>query len=135
MFVNVGIIDDNLNEENETFFGTLKSLDATPDNVLIGAPSRAVATIIDDDPISKCTSMLNIISLAMACINVNLCIYVCIHGFVFIVVVQFLNDTSSALESAGVMAFTVISLVRSDRPFSVQVCTRETNSPPATGLL
>ena len=47
-----------------------------------------------------------------------------------IIVVQFLNDTTSALESAGVIAFTVISLSRSDRPFSVQVCTREINSAP-----
>ena len=69
--------------------------------------------------------------------------YVYVHGFVFIVVVQFLKNTSSALESAGVIAFTVISLVRSDRPFSVQVLTREidsaptrqTDSPPAEGLL
>ena len=53
VLVNVGITDDSINEENETFIGILKSLDATPSNVLIGAPSRAIGTIINDDPISK----------------------------------------------------------------------------------
>ena len=45
--------------------------------------------------------------------------------FLFIIVVQFLNDSSSALESDGVISFTVISLMPTDRVFSVQVCTRD----------
>lgn len=55
VLVNVGITDDTINEENETFIGILKTLDATPGNIIIGKPSRAVGTIIDDDIISKYT--------------------------------------------------------------------------------
>ena len=50
-------------------------------------------------------------------------------------VVRFLNNASSAEESAGSILFTVISLVTSDTPFSVQVCTRESVPVSARGLL
>ena len=46
-------------------------------------------------------------------------------GFLFIIVVQFLNDSSSAVESDGVISFTVVSLMPTNRTFSVQVCTRD----------
>ena len=49
--------------------------------------------------------------------------------------VQFLNDTSNAFENDGVIPFIVISLVPSDKPFSVQVCTREIVPLSAEGLL
>ena len=83
VLVNVGITDDSINEENETFIGILKSLDATPSNVLIGAPSRAIGTIINDDPISKynlyivCHFTLQLVKL---CVNASsLYMYVCIR--------------------------------------------------------
>jgi len=47
--VNVDITDDNVHEENETFIGSLKTSDSTPDHVSIGTPSTAIGTIIDDD--------------------------------------------------------------------------------------
>ena len=52
-----------------------------------------------------------------------------------LLVVRFLNDTSSAVESEGSILFTVISLVQSDNPFTVQVCTRESDLFSAEGLL
>ena len=55
--------------------------------------------------------------------------------YVFITDVQFLNNTSSAFEYDGVISFTIISLVPSDKPFSVQVCTREADPLSAEGLL
>ena len=50
-------------------------------------------------------------------------------------VVRFLNDTSSTVESDGSILFTVISLVTSDNPFTVQVCTRDSDPLSAEGLL
>ena len=49
--------------------------------------------------------------------------------------VQFLNDTSIAYEFDDLISFTIISLVPSDKPFSVQVCTRESDPQSAEGLL
>ena len=55
---------------------------------------------------------------------------------VFIIVaVQFLTDSSSAVESDGSISFTITSSVASDRPFTVQVCTREIVPLSAEGLL
>ena len=59
---------------------------------------------------------------------------ICTHIFTFVIVVQFLSNTSSADESDGVITFTIISLVPSDKPFSVQVCTREIVPQSAEGL-
>ena len=53
----------------------------------------------------------------------------------FFSVVQFLNSASSAVESGGSILFTVISLVTSDSPFSIQVCTRDSSPVSAEGLL
>ena len=50
-------------------------------------------------------------------------------------VVRFLNNGSTAVETDGTILFTVISLVMSDNPFTVQVCTRESNPISAEGLL
>ena len=61
--------------------------------------------------------------------------YVTIQVFAFTTDVQFLNDTSIAYEFDGVVSFTIISLVPSDKPFSVQVCTREVDPQSAEGLL
>ena len=56
--------------------------------------------------------------------------------YVYIVItVQFLNNASSAIESDGFISFTVISLIPSDQPFSVQVFTREIVPQSAEGLL
>ena len=52
----------------------------------------------------------------------------------FIVVVQFLTGSSSAIESDGLISFTITSSVASDRPFTVQVCTREIVPLSAEGL-
>ena len=49
----VSVTDDEVHEKDETFVGSLKRGSSTPDNVLIGNPSMAVATIIDDDDLSK----------------------------------------------------------------------------------
>ena len=58
------------------------------------------------------------------------------HRFVFhTLAVQFLNDTSTTYEFNGLISFTVISLVPFDQPFSVQVCTRESDPRSAEGLL
>jgi len=62
-------------------------------------------------------------------------VYTYVHIFNFIIAVQFLNNTSSAHEFDNVITFTVISLVPSDQPFSVQVCTREIDPESAEGLL
>jgi len=51
------------------------------------------------------------------------------------VVVRFLDNGSSAVESNGSIIFTVIILVVSDNPFTVQVCTRENDPVSAEGLL
>ena len=59
----------------------------------------------------------------------------CIQGCYFFAVVQFENDTGSAVESDGSISFIVISLVPSDMPFTVQVCTRESDPWSAGGLL
>ena len=53
---------------------------------------------------------------------------------VVIVAVQFLSDTSSAVESDGTISFTLMSSVPSDMPFSVQVCTRDLVPQSAAGL-
>ena len=50
-------------------------------------------------------------------------------------VVRFLNNGSTAVESDETILFTVISLVMSDNPFTVQVCTRESDPVSAEGLL
>ena len=55
--------------------------------------------------------------------------------YYFITVVQFLQNASSGAESDGSISFTVISLVASDSPFTVQVCTRDTVPLSAEGLL
>ena len=55
--------------------------------------------------------------------------------YLIILVVKFLEGTSSAEESDGSMLFTVISLVESDNPFTVQVCTRDSVPVSAQGLL
>ena len=47
---------------------------------------------------------------------------------------RFLNGTSSAVESDGSIPFTVISLVTSDSPFTVQVCTRDIDPVSAEGM-
>jgi len=47
--VGVSVTDDEVHEKNETFVGSLKINNSTLDNVLIGDPSMAVGTIIDDD--------------------------------------------------------------------------------------
>jgi len=58
------------------------------------------------------------------------------HLICFIVlVVKFLNNANSAVESDDSILFTVISLVTSDNPFTVQVCTRESDPVSAEGLL
>ena len=49
----VNVTDDEVHEKNETFVGSLKINNLTPDNVLIVGPSMAVGTIIDDDDLSK----------------------------------------------------------------------------------
>ena len=49
----VSVTDDEVHEKDETFVGSLKTSNSTPDNVLIGDPSMAVGTIIDDDDLSK----------------------------------------------------------------------------------
>ena len=49
--------------------------------------------------------------------------------------VQFQNHTSTTYEFNGLISFTVISLVPFDQPFSVQVCTRESDPQSAEGLL
>ena len=49
----VSVTDDEELEEDETFVGVLKTSGSTPDNVLIGTPSMAVGTIIDDDDLGK----------------------------------------------------------------------------------
>ena len=61
--------------------------------------------------------------------------YAHLQVWYFIAAVQFLNDTGSAAESDGSISFTVISLVPSDIPFTVQVCTRESDPQSAEGLL
>ena len=61
--------------------------------------------------------------------------YVTIQVFAFTTDVQFLNDTSITYEFDGLISFTIISLVPSDKPFSVQVCTREVDPQSAQGLL
>ena len=61
--------------------------------------------------------------------------YITIQVFSLTTAVQFLNDTSTAYEFDGFISFTVISLVPFDKPFSVQVCTRESNPQSAEGLL
>ena len=53
MSVVVSVTDDEVLEEDETFVGSLKKNNLTPDNVLTGDPSMAVGTIIDDDDLSK----------------------------------------------------------------------------------
>jgi len=49
----VSVTDDEIHEKNETFVGSLKPSNLTPDNVLIEDPSMAVGTIIDDDDLGK----------------------------------------------------------------------------------
>jgi len=49
----VSVTDDEVHEKNETFVGSLKTSNSTPDNVLIVDPSMSVGTIIDDDDLSK----------------------------------------------------------------------------------
>ena len=51
----------------------------------------------------------------------------------FIIAVQFLTNSSSAIESDGSISFTIISSVASDSPFTVQVCTREIVPQSAEG--
>ena len=51
------------------------------------------------------------------------------------IAVQFQNDASTTYEFNGLISFTVISLVPFDEPFSVQVCTRESDPQSAEGLL
>ena len=63
--------------------------------------------------------------------------YVLYQSILFIlltVVIQFLRNASSAVESDGVIDFTLISSAPSDTPFIVQVCTRETNPRSAEGI-
>ena len=50
------------------------------------------------------------------------------------VVVEFLRNASSAAESDGLIAFTLISSTPSDAPFTVQVCTRDTTPRSAEGI-
>lgn len=52
-----------------------------------------------------------------------------------IAVVRFLKNLNSAVESDGSIIFTIISSVPSDRPFTVQVRTREIVPLSAEGLL
>ena len=58
----VSVTDDEVHEKNETFVGSLKTSNLTPDNVLTGDPSMAVGTIIDDDDLSKKYCTNNIIT-------------------------------------------------------------------------
>lgn len=51
-------MDDSIHEDNETFTGTLKTSNSTPDYVLIGPPSTAIGIISDDDVLSKYTNIL-----------------------------------------------------------------------------
>ena len=53
--------------------------------------------------------------------------------FIFIAV-RFLQNASSADESEGSIAFTVVSSIPSVNPFTVQVCTREIVPVSAEGL-
>ena len=61
--------------------------------------------------------------------------YIAIQVFTFTTDVRFLNETSIAYEFDDLISFTIISLVPSDKPFSVQVCTREVDPQSAEGLL
>ena len=63
------------------------------------------------------------------------CMCSCMQICYFVTAVQFENDTGSAVESDGSISFTVISLVPSAIPFTVQVCTREIDPQSAEGLL
>ena len=53
----VSVTDDEVHEKNETFVGSLKTSNLTPDNVFTGDPSMSVGTIIDDDDLSKNTAV------------------------------------------------------------------------------
>ena len=53
MSVVVNVTDDAVPEDDEDFYGLLKTSNSTPDNVLIGDPSMAVGNITDDDELSK----------------------------------------------------------------------------------
>ena len=54
---------------------------------------------------------------------------------VLIAVVRFSNKVIRAVESEGLVSFTIISSVPSDSPFTVQVCTRGIVPLSAEGLL
>ena len=121
----VEINDDRIVEFDEDFEVFLMVIPDSP-NVVLGNPSVATGIIIDDDALSKYyfihTCFLQLVK----------------HKFIiftFVVsAVQFLNDTSSAIESDGSMSFTLVSSSISDIPFSVQVCTRDIDPPAAQGL-
>jgi len=51
--VTVDIINDGVHEKNETFIGSLKTSDSTPDYVSIGELFAVFGTIIDDDKLGK----------------------------------------------------------------------------------
>jgi len=51
--VAVTVTDDVVHEKYETFAGSLKTSNLTPDNVLTRDPSMAVGIIIDDDDLSE----------------------------------------------------------------------------------
>ena len=116
ILVTVDIIDDGIHEGNETFIGILKISDSTFDNIIING-STAVGIITDDDELRKHSYVAT-----------------CCYFTVFIIDVQFLNNINNTFEDNGVILFTVISLVPSDKPFSVQVCTRDIVPQSAEGL-
>jgi len=121
--------------------------------VVIGEPSVATGIIFDDERPSKTSLyfydlfLLLYVHVSSYCTYVytgcsdfeyayDSYVYIHIERILnFIIVIQFLSNTSSADESDGVITFTVISLVPSDKPFSVKVCTREISPQSAEGLL
>jgi len=142
----VNVTDDEVHEKNETFFGSLKTSNLTPDNVLTRDPSMAVGTIIDDDDLSKkhCVRLLVFIGCGFVVNFTHTLRHIFFtHAFwdvsdvlyYFFAAVRFLTNSSSALESDGTIAFTVMSVVESDNPFTIQVCTRDSDPVSAEGLL
>jgi len=83
----VNVTDDEVHEKNETFVGSLKTSNLTPDNVLTGDPSMAVGTIIDDDDLSKKYCTNNIIT-SLHQVVVTVFIF-----FVFVMSVLIINLT------------------------------------------
>lgn len=70
----VSIDDDDLDEDSETFIGTLSRISSTPNNVLIGSPSTAVGVIIDDDMSSKCADL--------SFVDVDTCKYIQYNAYI-----------------------------------------------------